>query len=75
METFSALLAICAGNSPRTKPSDAEFWCFLCDAPEWTVEETIVRLVIWDTIVCDITVIMWRFDAVSHANMNEVLFK
>ena len=30
METFSALLAICAGNSPgtRTKASDAELWCF-----------------------------------------------
>ena len=34
METLSELLAICAGNSPvigeipRTKASDAEFWCF-----------------------------------------------
>ena len=27
METFSALLAICAGNSPGTKASDAELWC------------------------------------------------
>ena len=27
METFSALLAICAGN-PHTKASDAELWCF-----------------------------------------------
>ena len=26
METFSLLLAICAGNSPAT--SDAELWCF-----------------------------------------------
>ena len=40
METFSALLAICAGNSPvpgdfpRTKASDAELWCFLWYAPE-----------------------------------------
>ena len=42
METFSALLALCAGNSPvtspatihRTKPSDAELWCFLWSAPE-----------------------------------------
>ena len=31
METFSALLAICAGNSPA---SDAELWCFLWFAPE-----------------------------------------
>ena len=32
METFSALLALCAGNSPvipPTKASDAELWCFL----------------------------------------------
>ena len=31
METFSALLAICAGNSP-------ELWCFLWSAPEQTFE-------------------------------------
>ena len=40
METFSALMAICMGNSPvpgqfdRTKTSDAELWCFLWLAPE-----------------------------------------
>ena len=43
MERFSALLAICAGNSPvpagprgipRTKASDEELWCFLWSAPE-----------------------------------------
>ena len=45
METFSALQAFCAGNSPvtgefpltgefpRTKGSDAELWCFLWSAP------------------------------------------
>ena len=39
METFSSLLALCAGNSPvtsefpRTKASDAELWCFLWSAP------------------------------------------
>ena len=40
METFSTLLALCAGNSPVTgeKASDAEFWCFLWSAPEQTVE-------------------------------------
>ena len=44
METFSAWLAICAGNSPVSpefpaqKASDAELWCFLWSAPEWTVE-------------------------------------
>ena len=36
METFSTLLAICAGNSPvpDTKASDAELWCFLWSASE-----------------------------------------
>ena len=35
---------------PRTKASDAELWCFLWYAPKYTVEWTITRLVIWDTI-------------------------
>ena len=39
METFSALLALCAGNSPVTgefpsqRASDSELWCFLWSAP------------------------------------------
>ena len=36
---------------PRTKASDMELWCFLWSAPEWTIEQTVVRLVIWDAIV------------------------
>ena len=56
METFSALLAVCAGNSPVTgefpsKARDAEFWCFLWFAPEQTVEKTTVKLVILDAFV------------------------
>ena len=35
---------------PRTKASDAELWCFLWSTPEYTVVQTIVRLVIWDAI-------------------------
>ena len=43
MGTFSALLALCTRNSPVTdefpaKARDAELWCFLWSAPEWTVE-------------------------------------
>ena len=44
METLSALLAICAGNSPVTdefpaqRASDVELWCFLWSVPEETVE-------------------------------------
>ena len=36
MDTFSALLAICAGNSPvpLTKASDAELLCFLWSTPK-----------------------------------------
>ena len=38
MEPFSALLALCAGNSPvpviSRHVSDAELWCFLWSAPE-----------------------------------------
>ena len=33
---------------PRTKASDAEFWCFLWYAPARTADYTIVRLKIWD---------------------------
>ena len=40
---------------PRTKASDAELWCFLWSAHEWTIEKTIVRLVIWDAIVLIMT--------------------
>ena len=58
METFSALLAICAGREftgpgefPAKKASDAELWRFLWSVPESTVELTMMRLVIWDAIV------------------------
>ena len=35
---------------PRTNASDAEFWCFLWSAHEYTVEYTFARLMIWDAI-------------------------
>ena len=44
METFSALLALCEGNSPVTgefpsqRPVTRSFWCFLWSAPEQTLE-------------------------------------
>ena len=55
METFSALLALCEGNSPvdpRPHPllpevSDAKLWCFLRSAPEQTFEQTIETQVNW----------------------------
>ena len=40
---------------PRTKVSDAELWYFLRSAPEQTIEQTIVRLVISDAIALIMT--------------------
>ena len=40
---ISALLSLCAGNTPVTgefpaqRASNAELWCFFLSAPEWTV--------------------------------------
>ena len=51
METFSALLALLEGNSPLTKASDAELWCFLWFEPEEMVEQTIETPVILYAIV------------------------
>ena len=44
---------------PHTKASDAELWCFLWSAPEKTVEYTIERLVIWDSIAPIMTSSQW----------------
>ena len=54
METFSALLALCAGTSPVTgefpaqRPVTRSFDVFFDLRLEETVEQTIVRLVILD---------------------------
>ena len=58
METFSALMALCVGNSPVTdefpsEASDAEIW-FL-SAPEQTAEQTIDTPVIWGAIAIIMT--------------------
>ena len=42
-------------DSPHTKASDAELWCFLWSAPEQTVEQTIETLAIWDAITLIMT--------------------
>ena len=36
--------------SSHTKASDAELWCFLRSVPDYTIDQTIARLVIWDAI-------------------------
>ena len=54
METFSALLAFCAGNSPITgefpaqRPVTRNFDVFL-SVPEPKVEQTMETPVMWDT--------------------------
>ena len=54
METVFALLALCARNSPLTgefpaqRPVTRSFDVLFDLRVEWTVEYTIVRLVIWD---------------------------
>ena len=56
METFSMLLALCAGNSPVTSefpsqmPVTRSFDVFFI-SPEQTIEYTIETLVIWDAIM------------------------
>ena len=61
METFSALLALCAGNSPVTgefpaqRPVTQSFDVFLWFATEQTIEQTIEAVVIWDAIVLIMT--------------------
>ena len=56
METFSALLALCAGSGefPLQRPVTRSFDLFL-SAPEQKVEQTIETLVIWDAITLVIT--------------------
>ena len=80
METFSALLALCAGNSPVTgefsaKARNAELWCFLWSAPwinGWAnnreAGDLRRHLVIYDLTVmgCDNGVMPWRREAASH---------
>ena len=52
----------------RTKVSAAELWCFLWSVPEYPVEQTIVRLVIWDAFA------LWRHSDVQSLSCDTVLF-
>ena len=56
-----------------TKASDAELWCFLWSPPEYTVEQTIVRLVIWDAIAFIMTSLYWFCTEYIPWNMLMVL--
>ena len=56
METFSALLAFCAGNSPVTgefptqRPVTRSFDVYFDMRPKERLSKQLVRLVIWDAI-------------------------
>ena len=66
MDTFSALLALCEGNSPvagefpSQNANDAGLWCFLWSAPEQRVVQTIKTSVIWDAVAPITTSLQWR---------------
>ena len=51
MEFCSVLLAACERNP--------EFWYFLYCWPQQSYEKTVDLLVIWDSRLCDITVMNW----------------
>ena len=61
METFTALLTLCTGNSPVTgefpsqRPVTRSFDVFFDLRLEQKVEQTIARLVIWDAIALIMT--------------------
>ena len=72
IETFSALLAICAGNSPVTGEFPAQrqvtrsFDVFLWSSPEPTDEQTMETQVIWDATALIKNVIVMVDDSVSR---------
>ena len=62
METFTALLALCAGNSlatgefPSQKPVTRNFG-FIWSAPEQTIVQTVETSVFWDSIALIMTLL------------------
>ena len=77
MDTFSALLVICAGNSPVTgefpsqRPVTRSFNVFLDLCLERTGEYTIVRLLIWDAIGLIMTSLWCGTYHLNTAALNE----
>ena len=59
---------------PHRKASDVELWCFLLSVSEYTVEYTILMLVIWDDIGRIVTSLQWVF-IISVLQMHSVLPK
>ena len=63
METFSVVLALCAGKSPETGefPSQREvtqsFDIFFWSKPKQTVEQTTEKPAIWDIIALIMTLL------------------
>ena len=72
MEAFSALLAICAGNSPGpvefpSRSSDAELWCFF----DLRLNKRLSKQYLWYIpSVSNIHIYMWSFaDVREHAHL------
>ena len=61
MDTFSVLLAFCAGYTqvtgefPSQRPATLSFDIFVWSAPEQTVEQTMEKLLIQDAIALIVT--------------------
>ena len=76
METFSALLTICAGNSPVTgeflsqRPVTRIFGVFLWSAPEQRLEKTIEMPVIWDVIAHNDVIVMYCINRSLYSQNN-----
>ena len=51
------------------KASDAELWYFLSSVAEFTIEETNVRLVIWDDIAPIMTSLQWLIHGVNKSHL------
>ena len=73
METFSALLALCEGNSPVTgefpsqRPVARSFDAFFDLRPNKQLSKTIVMLVIWYAIALIMTLLEWIVATIHYA--------
>ena len=56
---------------PLTQASDAELWCFLWSAPEYSIEQAIAAQVIWDLIALIMTVMINVLRGVRFKHHND----
>ena len=60
---------------PLTKARDVELWCVFCSAPEWTDEQTLTMLVIWDAIAPIMTSLWCRLPMATAINQNYAIVR